>query len=194
MRRRVDSLWGLMIACAAIYGSLAIFMGVIPGVAFSRATPTPGLQPFTAAEQRGREIYVGEGCSYCHTQMVRPLRQDLVFGRPSVAGDYAYSTPQLLGDHRNGPDLTDIGTRQPSRVWQYIHLWDPRAVVHGSIMPRYPWLFVVKASAAPGDEVVPVPPGHGPASGVVVTTQDSRDLVAYLLALKQVSLGKGMSQ
>jgi cbb3-type cytochrome c oxidase subunit II len=194
VRRRLDSLWSLVIACVVIYGCLAILMGVLPGIYLSGTKPTPGLRPFTAAEQRGREIYVGEGCGYCHTQMVRPLQQDLVFGRPSTRGDYAYSTPQLLGDHRNGPDLANIGARQPSTVWQYIHLWDPRAVVHGSIMPRYPWLFAVKQNVSPGDEVVPVPPGYGPPGEVVVTTQDSRDLVAYLLALKQVPLGKGASQ
>jgi cytochrome c oxidase cbb3-type subunit 2 len=193
MRRRVDNLWYLVLACAAIYGCLALVMGVIPGAVLSQATPTPGLHPFTAAQQRGRDIYVGEGCAYCHSQNVRPLQQDLVFGRPSVAGDYAYSTPELLGDHRNGPDLTNIGARQPSKVWNYIHLWDPRAVVHDSIMPRYPWLFAVKPSAASGDEVVPVPPGYGPHSGVVVTTQDARDLVDYLEALKQVPLGKSSS-
>ena len=68
-------------------------------------------------------------------------------------------TPELLSDHRNGPDLTNIGARQPSTTWQYIHLWEPRAVVHDSIMPRYPWLFDVKSHAGPGDEVVPLPPG-----------------------------------
>jgi cytochrome c oxidase cbb3-type subunit 2 len=182
-----------MLACAAIYGCLAIFMGVIPGAALSKTPATPGLQPFTAAEQHGRDVYVGEGCAYCHSQVVRPLQQDLVFGRPSVAGDYAYSTPELLSDHRNGPDLTNFGARQPSAVWNYIHLWNPRAVVHDSIMPRYPWLFAVRASAAPGDDVVPVPPGYGPASGVIVTTRDARDLVAYLEALKQVPLAKSAS-
>jgi cytochrome c oxidase cbb3-type subunit II len=191
MRRRVDNVWSIVIACICIYGFLAIVMGVVPGIVLSKSAPTPGVKPLTAAEQHGRDIYVGEGCGYCHTQQVRPLQQDLVFGRPSVAGDYAYATPELLGDHRNGPDLTNIGTRQPSVVWNYIHLWDPRAVVHDSIMPRYPWLFEVKKTAASSDEVVPVPPGYGPPGEVVVTTQDSRDLVAYLESLKQVALSKG---
>jgi cytochrome c oxidase cbb3-type subunit 2 len=93
-----------------------------------------------------------------------------------------------LSDHRNGPDLTDIGSRQPSEVWQYIHLWDPRALVSASIMPRYTWLFRVKAQAAPGDVVVPVPPGFGPSKGVVVATKRAEDLVSYLESLKQVPL------
>ncbi len=187
MNRGMNDVRALVAASAVVYGILAILMGVIPGMVLSRTPPTPGLQPLTAAQARGRDIYVSEGCEYCHTQNVRPLQQDLVFGRPSVAGDYAYSTPELLGDHRNGPDLTNIGSRQPSTAWQYIHLWDPRAVVHDSIMPRYPWLFAVKSRAEPGDDVVPLPPGFAP-KGVVVTTDESRDLVAYLESPKQVPL------
>lgn len=191
MNRGMNSVWTIVLASALTYGVLAIFMGVVPGVVLSKTPPASGVRPYTPQEQHGRKIYVSEGCEYCHTQNVRPLKQDQVFGRPSVAGDYAYDTPELLGDHRNGPDLTNIGDRQPSKVWQYIHLWEPRSVVHGSIMPSYRWLFAVKAKAAPGDEVVPVPPGYGPANGVVVTTKDSRDLVSYLEALKQVPLAKG---
>lgn len=190
-RGGMNNVWLLVFVSALVYGILATSMGVIPGIVLSRSTPTPGLQPLTAAQQRGRDTYVSEGCAYCHSQMVRPLQQDLVFGRPSVAGDYAYATPELLSDHRNGPDLTNIGARQPSRVWQYIHLWNPRAVVHDSIMPRYPWLFRVKKDAGTQDETVPVPPGFGPPNEVVVTTQQSRDLVDYLESLKQVSLNGG---
>lgn len=191
MNRGMNNVWSLVAASAIVYAILAVLMGVLPGIVLSGTPSTPGLKPFTPAEKRGREIYVGEGCGYCHTQQVRPLQQDLVFGRPSVAGDYAYSTPELLGSERNGPDLTNIGARQPSTTWQFIHLWDPRAVVHDSIMPRYPWLFVVKSKTDPGDEVVPIPPGFGPANEVVVTTELSRDLVAYLESLKQVPLARG---
>lgn len=184
------NVWTIALASAVVYGILAILMGVIPGIVLSSTPPTSGLRPYTAQERRGRDIYVGEGCAYCHTQNVRPLKQDLVFGRPSTAGDYAYDTPELLGDHRNGPDLTNIGNRQPSKTWQYIHLWDPRAVVQDSIMPRYTWFFIVKSRADPGDVVVPVPPGFGPSSRTVVATQSAKDLVAYLEALKQVPLTK----
>ncbi len=194
MNRGMNNVWLLLLASAVVYGALAIAMGVIPGIVLSKTPPTPGLKPLTTAQQHGRNIYVSEGCAYCHSQNVRPLQQDLVFGRPSVAGDYAYSTPELLGDHRNGPDLTNIGARQPSTTWQYIHLWDPRAVVRDSIMPGYPWLFRLKKGAAPGDEIVPVPTGYGPTGEVVVTTQALRDLVAYLESLKQVPLGRGMHE
>lgn len=189
MNRGMNDVWALVGASTLVYGVLAILMGVIPGMVLSGSTPTPGVKPLTPAQARGRDVYVSEGCEYCHTQNVRPLQQDLVFGRPSVAGDYAYATPELLGDHRNGPDLSNIGARQPSTAWQYIHLWDPRAVVHDSIMPRYTWLFAVKRRADRGDEVVPLPPDFAPRNAVVVTTDESRDLVAYLESLKQVPLG-----
>lgn len=194
MNRGMNNVGYFVLACALIYGFLAFMMGVVPGVVLSQSSPAPGLKPLSEQEQHGREIYVGEGCSYCHTQNVRPLQQDLVFGRPSIAGDYAFSTPQLLGTERTGPDLSNIGARQPSEVWQYLHLWNPRAVVSGSIMPRYPWLFVVKTKADPNDTVVAIPPQFAPSNGVVVITDDSRDLVAYLKSLKQVPLTKTASQ
>ncbi|MEO6835857.1 MAG: cbb3-type cytochrome c oxidase subunit II [Candidatus Tumulicola sp.] len=187
----MNNVWSIVLASAIVYGALAVFMGVIPGMVLSKSPATPGTHPLTAQEDRGRDIYVSEGCEYCHSQVVRPLKQDLVFGRPSVAGDYAYSTPELLGDHRNGPDLSNVGTRQPSDTWQYIHLWNPRALVSESIMPSYSWLFNVKAHAAPNDVVVPVPPAYAPPGGqAVVASEDARALVAYLKALKQAPLGK----
>lgn len=191
MNRGMNNIWTLLAAAAIIYGAFCIAMGVIPGTAMSHLQPLPGSKPLSAQEARGRAIYVSEGCSYCHTQNVRPLAQDKVFGRPSVGEDYVYSTPQLLGTERTGPDLSNIGLRQPSDVWQYIHLWDPRAVVHDSIMPRYTWLFEVKKSADPDDVTVPVPLGFGPSGGVIVAGSQARDLVAYLKSLKQLPLSGG---
>ncbi|MBN9592043.1 MAG: cbb3-type cytochrome c oxidase subunit II, partial [Alphaproteobacteria bacterium] len=112
-----------------VYAGLALLMGVLPGIMLSQTPPGPGVKPLTPLEAEGRAIYVANGCSYCHTQQVRPLAQDKVFGRPSAPGDFAYQTPELLGSERTGPDLTNIGARQPSAVWQYIHLYNPRAVV-----------------------------------------------------------------
>jgi cytochrome c oxidase cbb3-type subunit 2 len=194
MSRGMNNVWTLVGAAAGVYAGFCILMGVVPGVVLSNTQPVAGVRPLDAAQAHGRAIYVGEGCAYCHTQNVRPLEQDKVFGRPSVAGDYAYATPQLLGTERTGPDLTNIGARQPSDVWQYIHLWDPRAVVHESIMPRYTWLFQVKDKAGPNDVSVPLPPGFGPQKGVVVATQDAKDLVAYLKSLKQAPLPGGSAK
>lgn len=191
MNRGMNNVWTIIAASAIIYGTLCMLMGVIPGTAMSHEPPTSGLKALTAQEVRGRDIYVGEGCSYCHTQNVRPLAQDKIFGRPSIAGDYAYATPQLLGTERTGPDLSNIGLRQPSDVWQYIHLWDPRAVVHASIMPRYTWLFQLKKGSGAGETTVPVPPGFAPPGYIIIATQQAKDLVAYLKSLKQPPLGKG---
>ncbi len=182
------NVWTIVLASAVVYGVLAVLTGVVPGIVLSNTPPTEGSQAYTPQEQRGRDVYVSEGCEYCHTQNVRPLKQDLVFGRPSIAGDYAYDTPELLGDHRNGPDLTNIGNRQPSQTWQYIHLWNPRAVVQDSIMPRYTWLFTVKSKADSHDVVIPVAAGFGPLHSAIVATQNAQDLVAYLESLKQVPL------
>jgi cytochrome c oxidase cbb3-type subunit II len=187
-RPGMSSLTTLSVSAGLIYLVLALLMGVIPGTVLSATTPGPGVVPLDAAAQRGREIYVGEGCSYCHTQQVRPLQQDHVWGRPSTRGDYAYATPELLGTERTGPDLTAIGERQPSQVWHLIHLYQPRALVHASIMPAYPWLFEVKDHAGATDTLVAVPPGYAPAGKTVVATQKAKDLVAYLLTLKQAPL------
>jgi cytochrome c oxidase cbb3-type subunit II len=187
-RKGMDHVGVLVLSAAVIYAALAIMMGVTPGVVLSKSPPLPGVVPLTEAQARGREVYVGEGCSYCHTQLVRPLAQDRVWGRASVAGDYTYSTPQLLGTERTGPDLSNVGQRQPSEVWQSIHLYEPRSLVTGSIMPAYPWMFVLKDKADTGDVVVDVPPAFAPTGKVVVATPKEQDLVAYLLSLKQVPL------
>jgi cytochrome c oxidase cbb3-type subunit 2 len=184
----MDNVLVLVLSAAGIYAFLALMMGVIPGTVLSKTPPSPGLVPLSAAAARGRDAYVAEGCSYCHTQQVRPLAQDRVWGRASVAGDYAYSTPELLGTERTGPDLSNVGVRQPSEVWQSIHLYEPRALVNASIMPAYPWLFVAKGHAAPGDVVVSVPPEYAPQGKVIVATREEQDLVAYLESLKQPTL------
>ena len=187
-RRGMDNVGILAWSVGLTYLVLALLMGVIPGIWLSSTPPLPGVQPLTAQEARGRDVYVSEGCSYCHTQQVRPLTQDQVWGRPSTAGDYAYATPQLLGTERTGPDLTTVGARQPSDVWNLIHLYQPRSLVHASIMPAYPWLFAVKQAADPGDTTVAVPPGYAPAGKTIVAKQRALDLVAYLKSLKQVAL------
>ena len=184
----MDNVGVLVLSAAGIYAFLAIVMAVVPGTVLSKTAAGPGIVPLDAAAFRGRAVYVAEGCSYCHTQQVRPLEQDRVWGRPSAAGDYAFSTPELLGTERTGPDLSNIGARQPSEVWQAIHLYEPRALVHASIMPAYPWLFVAKDRAAPGDVIVSVPPEYVPKRQVIVATRAEQDLVAYLKSLKQPPL------
>jgi cytochrome c oxidase cbb3-type subunit 2 len=167
---------------------LTVLIAVIPAYHIQQTAPTPGLQPLAAEAARGRDLYVAEGCSYCHTQQVRPLAQDESFGRPSAPGDYVYQTPQLLGTQRTGPDLANIGNRQPSQVWHLIHLYNPRAVVEDSVMPAYAWYFREKDQADPQDAVVPLPATAAPKGRVVVATRDVLALVAYLQSLKQPPL------
>lgn len=188
-RRGMSDVRVLVVTAAVIYGLLATAMGVVPGRVLSATPPGPGVVPLSEAAARGRDVYVGEGCSYCHTQQVRPLAQDRVWGRASARGDYAYAMPQLLGSERTGPDLTTIGARQPSAVWHLIHLYQPRSLIHASIMPAYPWLFTVKDRAETGETTVAVPGGYAPAGKVVVASQSALDLVAYLQSLKQSPIG-----
>jgi cytochrome c oxidase cbb3-type subunit 2 len=168
-----------------VYACLALMMGVLPGIELSRVRAGAGVEPLTALEGQGREVYVANGCGYCHTQQVRPLDEDKVFGRPSAASDFTYQTPELLGSERTGPDLTNVGARQPSSVWQYIHLYEPRAVVPESIMPSFSWLFDVVDQAPAGVTPVPLPKAYAPTHGVVVPTHEAKALIAYLAALKQ---------
>ena len=160
---------------------------VLPYLQVHKAVPTPGLKPYDDAQLRGREVYIANGCVYCHTQQPRPKGFapdfDRGWGRATVAGDYAYDKPHLLGTMRTGPDLFNIGARQPSEDWHLGHLYQPRAYVPGSIMPGYPFLFEIKPKADPGEPVVTLPPQVAPASGVVVATPEARDLVQYLLGL-----------
>jgi cytochrome c oxidase cbb3-type subunit 2 len=94
-----------------------------------------------------------------------------------------FDKPHLLGSMRTGPDLFNIGVRQPSKDWHLGHLYQPRAYVPGSIMPSYPYLFYVKAAAEEGEQVLTLPPGYGPVGKVVVPTPDALDLVKYLQGL-----------
>jgi cytochrome c oxidase cbb3-type subunit II len=150
--------------------------------------PPEQLRPYTMAQLRGRAIYVNMGCVYCHSQQPRDasLGPDELrgWGRPSVSADYAYDYPHLLGVSRTGPDLFNIGARQPSVAWHLAHLYQPRAVSRGSVMPAYPFLFKMVDHVHPGEMVVQLPPKDAPTSGKqVVATQDALDLVAYLTAL-----------
>jgi len=160
---------------------------ILPYLQIHDVPPEPGLAPYTSAQLRGRDVYIANGCMYCHSQQPRAkeLGPDFArgWGRPTVAGDYAYDRPHLLGSMRTGPDLMNIGVRQPSAAWQLGHLYQPRAYVPGSIMPSYPYLFETKTRADPDDVVVSLPAGHAPAGAVVVARPTAEDLVAYLLSL-----------
>lgn len=183
MENEIKLLSGAMITLALATTTLV----VIPYLQLSNLKPAAGLHPYTAAQLRGRDQYIKNGCVYCHSQQPRDKSQapDALrgWGRASVAADYYYDSPHLLGTMRTGPDLFNVGARQPSVDWNLGHLYQPRAYVQGSIMPSYPFMFDVKNAAEPGDKVVTLPPGYAPAGKVVVAKPEALDLAQYLIAL-----------
>ncbi len=186
MENEVKLTAGAMVTFAIAVSALVI----LPYIQVRDVKPPEGLKPYTSAELRGRASYISNGCVYCHSQQPRsasfaPADAQRGWGRPSVPGDYVYDKPHLLGSMRTGPDLLNIGVRQPSKDWQLGHLYQPRAYVAESIMPSYPYLFDLKDKADPGEETLNLPPGTAPFGKVVVPKPEALDLVKYLQALKR---------
>lgn len=129
----------------AIGGTLEI----VPTFLVKSNIPTiASVKPYTALELQGRDIYVREGCYLCHSQMIRPFRDEVArYGEYSKAGEFVYDHPFQWGSKRTGPDLARIGKKYPDS-WHYNHMWDPRSMSPGSIMPNYPWLFDNKIDTA----------------------------------------------
>ncbi|MBI1250128.1 MAG: cytochrome-c oxidase, cbb3-type subunit II [Alphaproteobacteria bacterium] len=99
-----------------------------------------GVRPYTPLELAGRQIYIREGCYVCHSQMIRPLRDEVErYGHYSLAAESMYDHPFQWGSKRSGPDLARVGGRY-SDEWHRAHLEDPRAVVPESVMPPYAFL------------------------------------------------------
>jgi cytochrome c oxidase cbb3-type subunit 2 len=186
---------------AGIYLVLVVVTAVLPASAMARAYPPKEVDRDNAVLQsiaRGRELYKGYGCFYCHTQQVRGDERLAVRGRVPVLPvdrrfgldvasspeDYASDDPPLLGTQRTGPDLTTVGSRLPSVDWHYWHLYDPRAVSPESVMPAMRWLFTTTdADKGPDDVEVRYIDSLGIPSGKLFATPDAQDLVAYLLSL-----------
>src|SRR5829696_5619330 len=99
-----------------------------------------GIRPYTPLELAGRNVYVREGCYLCHSQMVRPLRDEVErYGHYSLAAESMYDHPFQWGSKRTGPDLARVGGKY-SDDWHVAHLVDPRSLVPESVMPGYPFL------------------------------------------------------
>lgn len=148
LHQKLENNLGLLIfgiLCVAAIGGL---VQILPSLAQdSLKDPSPHVRDYAALELVGRDIYVREGCSVCHSQQIRPLLAEVKrYGPYSRAGEFAYDRPFLWGSKRTGPDLHRIGGKY-SDVWQRVHLLDPRSVVANSIMPAYPWLAKRPASA-----------------------------------------------
>ena len=99
-----------------------------------------GMRPYAPLELAGREIYIREGCYVCHSQMIRPMRDEVQrYGHYSLAAESMYDHPFQWGSKRTGPDLARVGGRYTDE-WHRMHLMDPRSVVADSNMPAFPWL------------------------------------------------------
>lgn len=129
-----------------IFSLVAVAIGgiieMVPTFLIKSNIPTiASVKPYTPLELQGRDIYVREGCYLCHSQMVRPFRDEVArYGEYSKAGEFVYDHPFQWGSKRTGPDLARIGGKYPGS-WHYNHMWDPRSMSPGSIMPNYHWLF-----------------------------------------------------
>lgn len=182
----------------SVFAGLSILIAVVPAYQMQKTQPLPSMQPMTEAQVKGLDRYISEGCVACHTQQVRNIEMDKVWGgRPSVPSDYYYSkkrmdvwrqSPSILGSERTGPDLTNVGKRQAGREWHLLHLYNPRSVVKESVMPGYPWLFTEKSEKEVTDKdvVVPVPAKFlRNSTRKIVASKEVLDLVEYLVSLKQ---------
>lgn len=165
----------VLVAGLLFFALAVVNQGILPSLSAETNTPevtdqatglTIRATDYSPQERRGRQVYIREGCWYCHSQYVRPVTgEDRRWGPVSQAGEYVFDQPHLLSTRRIGPDLTRIG-RKYGDGWHAAHHWNPRDVVPDSIMPRFPWLF----EPATGD-------------GPPELNADGRALVAYLQKL-----------
>ncbi len=132
---------GLMILLVLVVISIGGLVEIVPLFYINDTIEkVDGVRPYTPLELRGRDIYVREGCYLCHSQQIRPFRDEwLRYGHYSLAAESKYDHPFQWGSKRTGPDLARLGGKY-SNEWHVQHLAAPRSVVPESIMPNYPWL------------------------------------------------------
>ncbi|MBZ0092379.1 MAG: cytochrome-c oxidase, cbb3-type subunit II [Sulfuricellaceae bacterium] len=136
---------GLMIVLMMLAISVGGLVEIVP-LFFINDTveKVDGVRPYTPLELRGRDIFVREGCFLCHSQMIRPFRDEaLRYGHYSLAAESQYDHPFQWGSKRTGPDLARVGKKY-SNEWHVAHLVAPRSMVPESVMPNYPWLLSTK--------------------------------------------------
>ncbi|MEL7117627.1 MAG: cbb3-type cytochrome c oxidase subunit II [Pseudomonadota bacterium] len=182
----------LVITVGVLFAFLSWVVAVGPGLRLRTETlaTAAAMSPVDDAVQRGKAVYLAEGCGYCHSQFVRATFVDAPYGRAHTASDYARQNPPVPGTQRTGPDLSNVGVRQPSWMWNFMHLYNPRSMVPESIMPSFPWMFdVMTAEEAAGHEfalyTAAFPAAFLDDGLVAVPRQEAVDLVAYLRTLKQ---------
>jgi len=190
---RVEKSVPLLIILTIAAISFGTLVELVPLI-FSKqlAEPVEGLEPYSALELEGRDIYIREGCYTCHSQMVRPLRAETErYGHYSVAGEFVYDHPFQWGSKRTGPDLARVGGRY-SDDWHRAHLYNPRDLVPQSNMPAFPWLFSNEltgkhtAGKMEALRMVGVPYTDEDIAGAAAAVQGKKEidaLVAYLQGL-----------
>lgn len=136
-RRPVQmTIWALVVV---IIGGAVEFIPVF--MVKSNVPTISSVKPYTPLELEGRDIYVREGCYTCHSQQVRPFRDEVArYGEYSKAGESVYDHPFQWGSKRTGPDLAREGGKYPDS-WHFNHMYEPTSMSNGSVMPPYPWLF-----------------------------------------------------
>jgi cytochrome c oxidase cbb3-type subunit II len=141
LHQAIERNTGLLIFGILVVASIGGLVQVLPTmVDDSLGAPADKVVPYPPLELIGRDLYIRESCSTCHSQQVRPLLAEVRrYGPYSRAGEFAYDRPFLWGSKRTGPDLHRL-TGKYTDAWHRLHLTDPRAVVPASIMPAYPWL------------------------------------------------------
>lgn len=149
LHKKLEENTGLLIFGILFVSAIGGLVQVLPSLfQESLMTPTENTQVYSPLQLLGRDIYIREHCSVCHSQQVRPLLAEVErYGPYSRAGEFVYDRPFLWGSKRTGPDLHRIGGKYTDD-WHRVHFTDPRSVVPESIMPAYPWLADREANAA----------------------------------------------
>jgi cytochrome c oxidase cbb3-type subunit I/II len=138
-----------MLVFSLVAVAIGGIMELIPTFLIKSNIPTiAAVKPYTPLELQGRDIYIREGCYLCHSQMVRPFRDEVArYGEYSKAGEFVYDHPFQWGSKRTGPDLARVGGKYPDS-WHFNHMQDPQSMSPGSIMPSYTWLYENKIDTA----------------------------------------------
>jgi len=138
------NIWGLLIMVAIVV-SVGGIVEIVPLFYLDNTIEKlnkdeDSIRPYTALELEGRDVYIREGCYLCHSQMIRPFRDEKErYGHYSLAAESKYDHPFQWGSKRTGPDLARVGGKY-SNEWHVQHLKAPRSLVPESVMPNYPFL------------------------------------------------------
>ena len=130
-----------MLVFSFILVAIGGLLELIPTFLIKSNIPTiSSVKPYTPLELQGRDLYISNGCYVCHSQMIRPFRDEVArYGEYSKAGEFVYDHPFQWGSKRTGPDLARIGNKYPDS-WHYNHMLEAQSMSPGSIMPSYAWM------------------------------------------------------